>query len=347
MEVTIVTFSYVLNRGAHMQCYALAKTIKQMGHKAKIVHISLPKGHFSFKGKVFNYINNIIYSLFRLKYYHNVTRKYVSSCELIKNPPKSDIYIVGSDQVWNPALTKTFGSEAFFLDFVPKEKKKIAYAASFGMSIWGKTDQDQRIKGLLHQFDAISVRELDGIDICKKTFNINNVVSVLDPVFLIEDYNNLIGKKRKIKDQVMCYPLCINQETDFIFKETIKDLGLKGISFNKHISGANIKIRNFSSIINWLKCIAQSKFVITNSFHCMAFCIIFKKQFIITPPFKGKESRITSLLDQLGLKERYIKSIEDFKDRKIELYQGINYDTVSEKLKCLRNFSLDFLKNNI
>lgn len=349
MKIEILTFAFAVNRGAHMQCYALQTVLANMGHDVEIIHVELPSKGLSWKGKVDKFLLNMQNFRFRKHFYSKISHKYRSADELRKNPPIADVFIVGSDQVWNPAITQDFGTEAFFLDFAPQGCRKIAYAASFGTSVWtslGK-EKDEDIRSLVQLFDGVSVRELSGIDICNDIFGRKDAVSVIDPVFLLEDYTDIIGKCSKQNGEIMCYPLCSNSETKDVFLEVARDLNLSAVSFSRSISGSGVKVRLFSSIPGWLKAIAQSSFIVTNSFHCMAFCILFHKQFVVTPPHLGRESRMLSMLSLLGIKERYVTSIEDFQNRKCELYKEIDYDCVDKRLRVLRGESLKFLKDNL
>lgn len=347
MKIDILTFSHAVNRGAHMQCYALSKVLHDMGYQVEVIHIELPHGKLSWKGKIDQFILNTLNEKFRKKYYPQISSTYRSAIELQENPPKADIFIVGSDQVWNPVLTREFGVDAFFLNFVPKGCKKIAYAVSFGASKWIPTGNDKEIIKLVHEFDAISVREVNGIDICKEAFNISDVKSVLDPVFLLKDYTPIIGTKRRDKKEIICYPLYLDGAIKQIFVQASQDLKLTPVSYARSVRGKNIKIKLFSSISGWLCCINQSSMVITNSFHCMAFCILFKKNFIVTPPYPGREDRILSILTQLGLANRYVSSVKDFENRKADLYKGIDYTYADGQLQLLRQESLKFLAHII
>lgn len=349
MKIDILTFSFAINRGAHMQCYALQTVLARMGHDVEVIHVELPSNGISWKGRFDRTLQNIKNRKFRKRFYHKVTRTYCSSDELRKNPPIADIFVVGSDQVWNPAITSTFGSEAFFLDFVPQGCRKIAYAASFGTSSWISLGdkKDEFIRNLISQFDCVSVREMDGIDICQSTFRRRDVVSVIDPVFLLDDYTDIIGESNIQNNEVLCYPLCCNSETKHVLLHVSHDLNLSPISYSRSINGSGIKVRLFSSIPGWLKAISQASFVVTNSFHCMAFCILFHKKFIVTPPHKGRESRIISMLNQLGIEERYVTSTNDFDSRKATLYSNIDYNRVEKELQILRRYSLKFLEDNL
>lgn len=350
MKVDILTFSHAINRGAHMQCYALQTVLRSMGHRVEVIHIELPVQGLSWKGRLDRYMQNRQNERFRKKYYPEVTPTYRSAQELRRNPPAADVFVVGSDQVWNPVLTKAFGTEAFFLDFVPPGCKKIAYAASFGASVWTSTGKrkDEEIGRLLREFDAIGVREMDGVEICENKFGLTGVIPVIDPVFLLEDYTPLVpSTSGKSVDEVMCYPLCTNEETKQVFLEVSADLKLKPVSYSRSIRGGNIKVRLFASIPEWLNAIARSQIIVTNSFHCMAFGILFRKKFIVTPPLPGRESRMLSMLNRLGIENRYVKSTADFQTRKEELYEEIDYKEVVARLSVLRRDSLNFLLRHI
>ncbi len=349
MKIDILTFPRAVNRGAHMQCYALQKVLSDMGHEVEVILIELPPSRMSFKGRVDKAILNWKNRRFRSKYYLSTTRAYHSAEELRSNPPVADVYIVGSDQVWNSSITGRFGAESFFLDFAPKGVKKIAYAASFGSSFWvsAGTEKDEKISQLIKQFVAISVREINGVDICKQTFGVDCAVSVIDPVFLLSDYSCIVGRAEPTNNNVICYPLCVNDATKGVFVQTAQDIGGTPVSFNRAIRGNGIHVKMFSSIPYWLKSLMKAKFIVTNSFHCMAFCIIFHKNFIVTPPHKDRESRMVSILQQLGIGERYVSSLKDFASRKHSLYKDIDYSSVSDKLKSLRLASLNFLRTNL
>ena len=124
----------------------------------------------------------------------NLTSKYKNFEELKNLNNKFDIFIVGSDQVWRGI--ELFGKKNhYFFDFVNNDKKKIAYAASFGVDHWeGDEKLTKKIKPLIKKFNYISVREESGINICEKIFEIDNAVCVLDPTLIIDrqDYQSIL-----------------------------------------------------------------------------------------------------------------------------------------------------------
>lgn len=109
-------------------------------------------------------------------------KKYDNINELKINPPKADIYITGSDQVWAGWL------EPNYLTFAPPKKKKIAYAVSFGRQQL-TAEHQSHIQNWVKQFDAISIRESSGIEICRKMGM--DAVHLLDPTLLLDDVDYL------------------------------------------------------------------------------------------------------------------------------------------------------------
>ena len=120
--------------------------------------------------------NSEVFQDFRNKWITTTKNKYQNSQDLENEDWDFGAYIVGSDQVWRSTYTRKFTPEYFF-SFLPTDANKIAYAASFGVDIWeGNSELTTNIKKLLTQFKAVSVREVSGVDICRKTFNVDAIL---------------------------------------------------------------------------------------------------------------------------------------------------------------------------
>ena len=91
----------------------------------------------------------------------------------------------------------------------------------------------------------------------------------------------------------------------------------------------------------------NSSYIITDSFHGLAFSILFHKQFLVVCADKKKFTRLQSLLHLFNLEDRYILSIEDLKSRKDIITSQINYNTVDVILNKERAKSISFLRNNL
>ena len=344
-KAMILTFSKVYNRGANMQCYALMKTLQKMGCEVEFLDAQLPMEKLNLKGRIFYWLSHLIVAPFRRKVAFKYTRKYKTYDELCKNPPKADVFVVGSDQVWNPDITNVFDPRVYFFGYINKGKK-VAYAASFGKDEWTKTVYDEQIIEDCSHFDAISVREDSGVAICKDILCRNDAVCVVDPTLLLkgEDVRALIKKKCCTRNSKYLFTYLLHEDelVCSILEKISNEYGLD--SKGGTAKGGLSKLFNIESVSGWLRNIDNAELVVTNSFHCMAMCILLHKQFYVIPSFPGREIRMTSLLEKLGIRDRYIPNynIGGLKERK-----PIDFDSVDEKLATFRDKSLNFLKKSI
>lgn len=348
MIINILTFSKVYNRGANMQAYALKKYLENRGAKVEFLDLQLPiSKEMNWRGRLFEYFQNQVANRFRKHMHFCFTRKYKDLSDLKNDPPKADVYVVGSDQVWNPSLTQKLGTLTYFFDFLPLQVKRVSYAASIGDAIWKYGELNPCIKEELKKFAAISVREDSAREICQRNFETDAEV-VLDPTLLLthSDLKDIIGSNRSVlKSQTFVYLLYNGSDTFSITRLLHK------LSGNKKIKGLSdsiiAKITRFYSIENWLKQIDSSSLIITNSFHCMVMALLLHKEFIVIPPYPGRETRMLSLLSKIGLVNRYVNSIDDITKINELLERKIDYVKVENDLKFLRKKSEDFINNNI
>jgi len=358
VKIKLLTFSKASSYGAVLQCFALSRVLENMGHDIELIDLPLQGTNYEKQKRFIDYLILLIHFptfYLRLKEkvkFHNLRKKLsefrtkqfpqYEEYEVVKNKITSNFYnednvcfIVGSDQVWNPDLTKGL-SDLFFLSFVPARYKKIAYAASFGIDIWNYKEQEFEIGNYLKEFNAISIRETSGVDICANVFNLKAQL-VLDPTLLLDNYNYLIGNDVKIvKNAVIGHKFVVSKGWYELLKYVAKTRGIKRIRQNIH--------NDILSVEEWIKTIAESDFVVTDSFHVMVFSIIFRKEFIILPSYNSRSGRMLSLLDILDLRDRYYEKYEDvYSDNR--WIAPIDYNRVHDNLKLLRQESMKFLKN--
>lgn len=238
MKIGIITFwQSDDNYGQVLQCWALQQQLKRMGHDPFLIRYSPLKQIVLHKWRKFWKII-LIYPIFRkLKRLQearnasaiaqkNVQRKfnefrkrqivvsdraYHGLTDIQENPPTADCYICGSDQVWSMLLDNR-ENQAFYLNFGKKDIKRIAYAASFGRDAYPMELNDQ-LHDILVKFDAISVREKTGIDICKKVDM--QAIDVLDPTLLlsIKEYVQIIEKPSIDEKYFYTYSLNVASES--------------------------------------------------------------------------------------------------------------------------------------
>lgn len=266
-----------------------------------------------------------------------------------------DTFIVGSDQLFQYALFNDLG-RFVTLDWVDNDKKKIAYAASYGHDyIWGDKKVLAEMGYYMRKFDAFSVREESGVKISKSEFGVN-AEWVLDPVFLCETkhYDQLIKKsKRKFpKHYIGSYILDPTEDKANIIKKVQKALGLKAkiVSELSHNSEYEEPLKELDvehmKIEERLQLIKNCDFFVTDSFHGTCFAIIMGKPFISILNKNRGGSRFKSLLSLFGLNNRLIVDSHDI-DSNTEIFNVIDYTKINTILDKERTRCLNWLKNAI
>lgn len=258
---------------------------------------------------------------------------------------KADVYMVGSDQVWNLAIVQRQMNN-YMLGFVPQGGKKVAYAASFGTEQWTASEYTEEATRLLKEFQYVTVREHSGVELAETEFGVK-AHHVLDPCLLLKDYSEIIGVKtaaEPLSDNLVVYKLNYTYDWYLNVKLTAEKLGCNLVELcgrrlkdKGDMHGFNVK---GVSVRNWITAIANAKYVITDSFHGCVFSVIFGKPFVIVPGLKNRSTRLTSLLSDLGLSDRIVKKYDDCEK---VLHKQIDYHTVNRKLDVLRAKSYSHL----
>ena len=336
-KIKLLTFSEENSYGAMLQCYALSRLLSEWGYEVTLIVVPLKKHDYGFIGNITYRIGAMFFDKFRKNKLPDMV--HFENCRF----EEDDIFIVGSDQVWNPDITRETVFNYFF-DFLPDNSKRISYAASFGISEWTRMDIRGKVGECLQKFSSISVREPSGSQICKGIFNLNAKV-VLDPTLLLNSYEDLINRDITTKNTLIYFSLL---KTSPKLQEAIRYMGKRTgnvpLMLGERRFHRGIRTRAWMTVESWVSQIASSSFVITNSFHCTVFAIIFKKQFVVIPGHPNRSGRIFNLLDSLGLSNRYYNNVEDFYSNE-ECLKPIDYDVLLEKLGPLRDESMTFLKN--
>jgi Coenzyme F420-reducing hydrogenase, beta subunit len=267
--------------------------------------------------------------------------------ELNQNASK---FIVGSDQVWNRNLIPQSIIECYTLDFVDPPNKKISIASSFGSVrlVGGTAVEQERFVNLLKKFDHVSVRENDGVELCK-SYGIE-ATRILDPVMLCDEkhYRDLIESSPALfpKDYAFYYVgNILSTKLEVIAKEM--DYGIIKISrkLNAYDVVPSTPITDIGTVENWVKCIYNSSFVVSDSFHATVFAILFKKPFVLLYGNMTTETgldRFTTLLEMFGLEDRLFRTVEDICLE--DIMKPIDYDKVHSILEKERKKSMDWVK---
>lgn len=348
MKAIILTFSRVNNRGANLQCYALMSYLRSRGVEVEFLNVKHNKKVGSIKGKIYEAVNDFHAERFRKRTGFRFTKAYASYRELCDNPPQADVFIVGSDQVWNVELTENYDPRVFFFSFLPKNARRVAYAASFGNDYWCQSQYDDEIRRSIKMFSAISVREDSGVDICRKEFGIDDAEIVLDPTLLLDRQTvlSLTGSAGKPQDDhIFCYLLYKDAGVLSLVSRISEELDMPVGGLREN--GWRSKLAGLYGIDKWLRNIYNAKFVVTNSFHCMVFCILLHKPFAVVPPYRNRQTRMLSLLGKLNLAGRYVPDME-YLNANVEMLRAkIDYSAVEASLDKERVKSKSFIDKNI
>lgn len=344
MKIALLTIWHEKNYGAELQAYATVKVLQQLGHQVKMIDIRLSDCRkTNLNGKIGNLISSFgpahkKFTDFWAKYIP-VTKRYHSPRQIQDDPPEADVYMIGSDQVWNPDLTGKF-AKLYFLDFGKDNVRRISYASSFGTQQWNTHQLTKEIGSLLTRFDHIGCREQSGVDILQHTFHVPSTLTV-DPTLLFDQYPELTGDTVS-KQTLVYYPLSDDPELMNFAENLASQLNLQLVN-NKLTSTV---LGRFTwdrvGIEEWIRNIAESQFVITRSFHGLVFSILYRKPFAIIANKNNRSTRLQNLLLQLGLSDRYYDDIQVC-DEAQPWNIPIDYDTVHEKLALLRSNSMDYL----
>jgi len=350
--VCILTYYRVNSHGAKLQAVALYHYILNLGLQPVMLDVRASKeANFLIPCKLhhFQYCISFFYSyLFCKKYMPSQTRKFRSPSDLTKSVWDYDYYIVGSDQVWNPVISRDF-SNAFFFDFLPPEAKKISYAASFGasdLSLW-KDWQIEDAKRLIKEFSAISVRESQGLQMCKKEFGVDAVMAC-DPTFLMgaSFFRQMIPHpEKKSGGGVVCFKLTkVGKDLENAFAELTKIYGsgkcIAGGRRGQKIPG--LKMKPSLSTPEWLQSIYSADFVVTDSFHGTVFSIMFHKPFLVTVGVKERLSRIIDLLKYFNFSSRLCLSDSDILKNK-PWETEMDFSATDQQIEILRKTGTSFL----
>lgn len=265
-------------------------------------------------------------------------------------------FMVGSDQLFNWFLSLECGGYTYFLDFAHKDKKKIAYATSFGDGYCFFKKEYFDCKPLLQQFDAISVRENNYLDIIQQEFDIDATTN-LDPVFLLDknEYEKISAlSKQKDGGGILAYILDMNEEKKKILKYLSQKLGKKIIVITdaettKHKETLSYNVKETKSdidVCDWLYYFKNADYIFTDSFHGVCFSIIFNKNFSCMMNIKRGVSRFLPILSILGLINRGFTDIQSMYNND-SLFEPIDYAKINSILKLKKEEALSWLSNSM
>lgn len=371
MKVGIMTFQGSNNCGSMLQGYALTEKINTFeGVKGEVINFSnleqqdmyaLFRKVDSLKDFGLNIVTLLFYKKFKghfndyksfLKKYIKLSNEFIYETEKLKEIVDNyDAFIAGSDQVWN-IKCRDF-DDAYYLSFVGENKKKIAYAPSFGSTNMAKLNIN-KYNNYIKSFDALSIRENNGAKWIKELTGRDAQV-LLDPTFLLtkEEWFELAkDMDLNIKQEyIFYYAFNYSDEVNKIVKKFSKETGLPVImmdakSWVKKASKYGFKLSDKSGPLAFLNLMKNAKYVFTTSFHGTVFSILFEKKFwfIDSSMHNADDDRAETILRRLGLMDR-MKKTNDMCNIKID--KDIDFRPVNKVLEIEREKSINYLKENL
>ena len=366
-KVAILTQPLGPNYGGILQAFALQHVLREMGHQPITIDrsgsparlralASLAKGGLLWMAGRQRRIRRwpspkeseiICRHTNRFVSEHIATSVPISTTDQLRNyVEKEDFgaFIVGSDQVWRKAYSPCMPN--YFLDFLPEDShaKRIAYAASFGISNWEFTEAETQLYSrLAKRFDLISVREDSAVGLCREHLGVE-ATHVLDPTMLVDRsvYEELAMSRyaHPSKGDLFCYILDRTPEKSRLIRETADEQGLTPFEIlpNEYRSlppRADLSMVVMPPVEQWLRSFMDAKYVITDSFHGTVFSILFEKPCIVIQNASRGNDRFQSLLKMLSVPPDGSSQFIDFQSEEI-----------SDHLAELRHRSLRLLSQS-
>ena len=365
MKVAIITILDNTNYGTYLQALATGMAIRALGHEVEIIRYTresmTPRGNsrqiLKDRGAL-RWFNRCVLKhkgrkrtfelrakdLDFLSSYLPMTREYVGFDQLKDDPPKADVYLTGSDQVWNSYYNH--GTDrSFYLDFAPEGATRVSYAASIGMPEFPASEVENVVR-LLGKYKDITVRETAAKEILAKLGIASEVV--LDPTLLLDKaaWANMASLYAFTESEpyLLTYSVEYGKENSII-KHYARQIARKEGLKIYHITYSGMpkdnyydKVFSYATPDQFLNLMLHASFVVVSSFHGTAFSVNFNKPFLTVSP-KRFNSRIESLLNIIGLQSRIVSDC----NCQVERIGRIDYSVVNGILDEERRKSMGIL----
>lgn len=374
MKIGIITelSDNIINYGNCLQAYALNYYIRSIRKDAQVETIktkhSLKNSRWT-KKKAISVIINKVWRCVKRKIWkieEREVRKKIFVDFSTKNIPQCkgtlkyehfedlnyDVYIVGSDVVW--AQFRYYINRIKFLDIpAPPTSKRISYAASFGRD-WIPEENKDAIHSCLERFESISVREKSSVELLR-SIGIKECTHALDPTLLLgkEEWEKMEVEPQGIQNERYAFvyllgeDLCQYREAERLcHKEGIKTVVIPYASGERvkrgHLTG-DIQIWECSPQ-NWLWLVHHAEYVVTDSFHGLAFSTIFQRRFVAVERKKNDlGNRLTDFLCTIGQENKFIQIDE------LASWDDLDWDygEIDRRIETERRHSAEYLQKSL
>ena len=366
MNIKTITCHDCYNLGASLQAFALQHYLEMQGHDVEVINYKpyYLSGHFRLSavsnpvydkpiikwlyllaklpGRIKSFPRKKAFDVFTDQYLH-LTRRYNSYEELKAMPPKADVYIAGSDQIWN-TLFPNGRDAAFYLDFGNPKINRISYAASFATQ---DVVEEYRkfVINELKNFNTVSIREKISLPLLKSLGRCDGV-AVCDPVFLLSpnEWRTIVDRSNAISSDekyILVYLTDLSNEIKNIAWDMHKATGWKIFvtgAFEQHWADKNYVN---AGPLDFVNLIDGAQYVISNSFHATAFSLILGKTFCVVNRKEGINERMKSVLADYDLTDRMTNRFSS------EMLKSIDYSVVNRQIEKNVLFSKEWLNNSL
>ena len=348
-KAAIITFHFARNCGAMLQCYALQTVLERSGCEVSVIdyqpwyHVNRYaafKNPFTFAARrkreapagknpntemIKGFIRVVLsWGKFMdkmpqdkaanhfMRQYLKLTECYRTVEQLQKKPPEADLYIAGSDQLWNLKLTEGF-DEAYFLRFGGDKPRRITYAVGANFNYTpsaGEADVHETLKEMTASIDAFSLREAKFREEVRSVAGDREVQISLDPTLLLDqgEYEAIEEKPAQVPEHFILTYMMPNDsaaQTIQAAKKLSAETGLPVIDVNAYPLAINHEIpdQRVCTANEFLWYMHHADYVLTNSFHGTVFSVIYRKRFAVIPHTETGV-RVTEMLAKFGLSDR-------------------------------------------
>jgi hypothetical protein len=375
VKIGIITIFKANNYGAELQAFALQNKLELMGHESELIdypfykhptHVtcrqSKPLFDIGLKNRLkeqvypflksaqnFSIRNDIQTREIKMGAFHQAHSRLSKVCynsmeTLYAADLPYDLFMVGSDQVWNPRMNSSL--DPYFLTFVPADKPRVSYASSFGVSTLPEHTKPV-YRERLKNFKALSVREEQGMRVIQDLLG-KSPEHVLDPTLLLNenDWVQVASQVDLVDPYILIYELMPCSSLADVAQRLVQQM--RRLCIVRIRGGVGSKTRpgiieiNDAGPSEFVSLFQGASAVVTNSFHGTAFAINFRKPvYPVIPARMHNASRIESLLGLLGLSDRLINEQSNMD---VAQLKKIDYDNVMGRLECERKKSVNYLE---
>lgn len=345
MRINLITFHCALNYGAVLQTYALGRVLTRLGHAVTLADLRPPALTEGRTLHPLGLYKRWAFGHFIRTWCPPLAGRTDAPGAIRHRAPPAEAWVTGSDQVWNPEITGAYAGDYFLAD-LPPGVRRVAYAASFGRDVltWDPAVRAQA-RGWLAGFDGLSVREASGVQLCAE-LGAARAEAVLDPTLLLGDFHPLLPETPCPGRDLLCMVYQPGPGFPAAAVALGRQLDLSPLVLGRRAPGPGLRGLAHPTVPRWVRAFRDAGFVLTDSFHGLAFALIFQRPFAVVPGNPERFCRLSELLQALQLESRIFASYEDLA-ASTRWREPVPYAEVQRRLADRRETSMAFLRRHL